>query len=1046
MKPIIKEIYNKIVKNGEGGGAFVETIYQLCKEDKRIAVNLPSFQAFLVASCFCQFDHALGVIVDVKENHFRLLYDDLLVFLGESVYSFPSYKNEVATVSGFVSKSKQTFDRSYSSLSRSQPGVYLINSGAAKYKFSTEDSSEDWLTLRVGEKANPSAIVKTLVGWGYESVDRCVASNMVSVRGGILDFYPTHSKEAIRVEFFSNTVDSIRFFDIQTQRSTSSREMVEVSPPPSLASGKKTKPLLEIIQENCESKLYITPKTLGAPASTGASLGFFYESLDFNRLDFTVVKKRIEELSKDFQHLFLFNEINKKAKPLSRARAFSSKISSGFSVPLFGLACTVLPIKKAIVGPAPFSEKKEEQVISSLTELSWGDYLVHQDFGIGVYRGLSLLGDKKSREENIKIEFADGGLVYVPVGRFGRVHKYFNVSDSHPKVSKLGTGAWERQKALAKKNVEEVVVHLVEIHAARSSPRGFKYIKESDLVQQLEDGFPYEETPDQKLAILDIFKDMDRDNPMDRLVYGDVGFGKTEVALRAAMRAVVSGRAVFFLTPTTILSDQHYITCVNRLGALGVEVELLSRFKNKKEQGLIIERLHQNKVDVLIGTHRILSADVPTENLGLLIVDEEHRFGVKHKETIRKLKMRVDVLTLTATPIPRTLQQSLVGIRDTSKIKTPPTDRLPIETQIQHFDWVVVKNLLSSEVERGGQVYFLHNNIEQLPFYLKKIQTLFPKNTIGMAHGNLSSRELEKTILSFFNGTIDILLCTTIIESGLDVQNANTIIINNAQNLGLAQLYQIRGRVGRGERQAFCSLCIPKGLSLMPDAFQRLRAIEHHTALGSGHGVAMKDLEIRGAGNLFGYRQSGQISRIGFELYNKILSEALNKKRGAVVETPKEKLRIVFSGSAFIDDSYMPLVQDRLYFYQKVSNSNKTEDLFAIKEELLDRFGPLTKNIEALFLLTKTQCLLYPYPVSKCTITPSFVLFVLDSEPKKTNPQEFLEALHHEAKQLGAPFRLVSQKSGGLSLSFDVKSVDAGLEFAVAFAHIFSSIVSQVSS
>ena len=985
------------------------------------------------------------MVANVEDKHFRLLFEDFLVFLGADVYCFPDYKSDVAVVSGFISKSRQIFDQSYSCLSRRIPGVYLINAATSKYKFSNKTADVGWLKLKVGEKTNPNELLKMFVGWGYESVDRCVASNMVSMRGGILDFYPTHSKEPIRVEFFSDTIDSIRYFDVQTQRSTNPRAEVEVQQPPVLIAGEKTKTLLEILQKNCYKELYITPNTLSAKAPGESSLNLFYESLDFSRIDLAVVKKRVDEISKKFQHLFLFNGVNKKIKPPSPALSFSSTISSGFSVPLFGLACVVLPLKRAILERPPFSRKKEDQLISSLSELSWGDHLVHQDFGVGVYRGLSLVGDKNNREENIKIEYADGGLVYVPVGRFNRVHKYYNVSDANPKVSKLGTGAWERQKVLAKKSVDGVVEHLIEIHAARSSPRGFDYIKESDLFEQLEDSFLHEETPDQKLAISDIFKDMSLDNPMDRLIYGDVGFGKTEVALRAAMRAVVSGRTVFFLTPTTILSDQHYITCMNRLGALGVEVELLSRFKNKKEQVLILERLHQNKVDVLIGTHRILSADVPTENLGLLIVDEEHRFGVKHKETIRKLKMRVDVLTLTATPIPRTLQQSLVGIRDTSKIKTPPTDRLPIETHIQHFDWKSVKRFLKAEIGRGGQVYFLHNNIEQLPFYLKKIQTLFPKNTIGMAHGKMSSRELEKTILSFFNGTIDVLLCTTIIESGLDVQNANTIIINNAQNLGLAQLYQIRGRVGRGERQAFCYLCIPKGLSLMPEAFQRLRAIEHHTALGSGHGVAMKDLEIRGAGNLFGYKQSGQISRIGFELYNKILSEALNEKSGGGVKKPKEKLRIVFSGSAFIDARYMPLVQDRLYFYQRLSSVNKTEDLFAIKEALLDRFGPFTKNVDALFLLTKTQCLFYPFPVSKCKVSSSSVVFILDSEPKKTNPQKFLEALHGEAKQFGVPFRLVSQKSGGLSLSFDVKNIDVGLEFAVRFANKFSSIVSRVS-
>ena len=1041
MKPVIKNIYDKIFSK-EGNPEFNDLILGLCDGSKTINIMLPSLQAFLLAICSYRLNVPVFVKLDAEESHQNTLTKDLRALLGGSFFSFPNYKNEALAVSGFVSKSKQTFDASYRALCLSKPGVYLIDGVTSKYKISKKNNEETWLKLKVGQQKNPNKLVETFHNWGYEVVDHCVATNMVSMRGGIVDFFPTHSKEPLRIEFFSDTIESIRYFDLDSQRSTNKREEVTIQKPPVLKNGQNNQTVEAFIKERCKSQLYITSNLIGQTLDKEIGDPLFYEPVDFKKMGVVEFQKKIETQSRELSSLFLFNDIKKRFVDSSYCR-LSADLSSGFIVPDFKLACLVVPAKKKARSSGFL--KKNSQAIGSLSEIGWGDRLVHQDFGVGLYRGLSLVGNKKNQEENIKIEYADGGVVYVPVGRFNRVHRYVGVNESLPSLSKLGTGAWERQKELAIKNATEVVDHLVAIHVARSSPRGFKYLKEDSLFDQLEDSFPYEETPDQIGAIDDIYKDLSKKTPMDRLVYGDVGFGKTEVALRAAIRVIVSGRAVFFLTPTTILSDQHYITCLNRLGGLGVEVELLSRFKNKKDQRLIVERLHQNKIDLLIGTHRILGVDVPTENLGLLIVDEEHRFGVKDKETIRKLKKRVDVLTLTATPIPRTLQQSLVGIRDTSRIETPPTDRLPIETFVQHFDWVAVKEAIATELRRGGQVYFLHNNIEQLPFYLEKLEALFPKKTIAIAHGRVSSRELEKTILSFFNGTIDVLLCTTIIESGLDVQNANTIIINNAQNLGLAQLYQIRGRVGRGKKQAFCYLCIPKKTALMPDAFQRLRAIEHHTALGSGYGVAMRDLEIRGAGSLFGYKQSGQISRIGFELYNKILTDVLSNKQGEVLAEEKEKAGVVFSGPAFIDEGYMPLVQDRLSFYQKISKVFAVDDLFEIKEEFLDRFGVFGKNIENLFLITEIQCLLYSHPVSKCKISTSDVVFIFEEGRGKIPTESFLTALREAAKNIGTPFKVSPNSARSLKVSFKVKSLGVARDIALNFSKNFSVIVSRLS-
>ena len=506
-----------------------------------------------------------------------------------------------------------------------------------------------------------------------------------------------------------------------------------------------------------------------------------------------------------------------------------------------------------------------------------------------------------------------------------------------------------------KKSAEKDVQALVELYLSRKNNRGFVYKPDPDLLSALKSSFVYQETEDQQKAIFDVLGDMGKKTPMDRLVYGDVGFGKTEVALRAIVSAVSSGRCVFFLSPTTVLSDQHYITCKNRLSPLGLNVELLSRFRTKKEQGVVLSKLEGGGVDVLVGTHRVLGKDVSTKRLGLLVVDEEHRFGVKHKEYIRSLKKRVDVLTLTATPIPRTLQQSLVGIRDTSKIETPPRNRLPISTRVVRFNWSLVSTAIKKEISRGGQVYFVNNDIKSLDFYQKKIVDLVPGASVGVAHSKMTSQSLEGAVLAFFSGKINVLVCTSIVESGLDVQNANTMIINGAQNFGLSQLYQIRGRVGRGGVRAFCFLCVPKSHKLSSAAFQRLKAVEHYTALGSGYSVAMRDLEIRGAGNLFGFEQSGHIARVGLSLYNKILSETINEKRGLVEGPARQPVSVSFDGAALFGVDYMPLVEDRLYYYQRLSKAEETREVAQIKTEVLDRFGKMTKEVKNLFLVGRVK-------------------------------------------------------------------------------------------
>lgn len=1020
-------------------------VVDLCiSQSMPIPVTHPVAQAFFTLLVARRLGNTLGIVVDDQLVEKDVYWQDVCSFFGDRLSPFPSFRVGVAPVPGFVSKKRREFECSRSAILNKTSQVGLVCESALAYSFGrvSADRQGSLFLSAGGESASRDTIIDRLEAWGYKNTDCCVAPNTYATRGGIIDLYPTNTSKPIRVEFFSNQIESVRYFDEKTQRSECEVKKVFIFPPADLDNDTPTT-LNTVYKDYYKNLLYITPTGLGfAKEKIGGGNPLYVESVSAPYVGKKEFVSQVESWVEDFESVFVFNPAGGAYSFPPSVEVLSSPISSGFRINTFGLVC--VPAPKNTLRPSqktPQLKNASTDRLQSLSEIEWGDYLVHVDFGIGTYRGLSLVGKRGAEEENIKIEYQGGAVVHVPVNRFGRVHKYIGTGGNPPQVSRLGSGLWEKQKQITKKSVASVVDYLIKAYNARMVPRGFSYTNDSELMSKLEQSFPHRETEDQLLAIQEINGDLDGQKPMDRLLYGDVGFGKTEVAIRAAMRAVISSRCVFFLAPTTVLSDQHYITCKNRLCALGVSVELLSRFKTRKQQQGVVERLHLGKIDVLVGTRRILGEDVPTKNLGLLIVDEEQRFGVKHKEAIRRLKNRVDILTLTATPIPRTLQQSLMGVRDTSKIKTPPRDRHPIETVVGFFDWGQTEAAIRTEIARGGQVYFLHNDISALPYYFDKISELFPDLRISIAHGQMNSRELEKTILAFFDGTIDVLLCTTIIESGLDVQNANTIIINNAQNLGLAQLYQIRGRVGRASRQAFCFLFIPKNARLLPDAYQRLRAIEHYSSLGSGYGVAMRDLEIRGAGNLFGYEQSGEISKVGFELYNKILSAALDEKRSTKEATKKEHLSIVFPEDAYLGSDYIPIVQDRLDFYQKVSSATSNEELQKIKEEALDRFGRFSNKEKNFFLIAEVQCRLYQYPFTKCVIGSDRVAFTLSSLPEGCKPDLFFQKMGEIFGSQPIPYKISTEQKGTLEVSFLTKSALEGLVFALKFDRLFSRVI-----
>ena len=580
--------------------------------------------------------------------------------------------------------------------------------------------------------------------------------------------------------------------------------------------------------------------------------------------------------------------------------------------------------------------------LSDLRDLKVGDYVVHIDNGIGMFVGLKQIGIGDSMQEFLELRYAGEDKLFVPVERLDLVQKYTGASK--PPIDRLGGASWEKAKSKVKKAMRDMAEELLKLYAARKAVPGHAFAADSHWQQEFEDAFEYDLTIDQTTAVTDIKKDMESPTPMDRLLCGDVGYGKTEVAMRAAFKAAMDGKQVAFLAPTTVLAFQHQKTLKERFAGFPVRIDMVSRFRSKAEQTDTLIDLAAGKVDLIVGTHRLLSKDVEFRDLGLLVVDEEQRFGVAHKERIKQMKKKVDVLTMSATPIPRTLNMSLIGIRDMSIIETPPKDRLSIQTNVVKFDPHVIGTAIRTELARGGQVYFVHNRVESIFSIGELVQRLVPEAKVVVAHGQMDEEALERAMFDFVAKKFDVLLATTIVENGLDIPNANTIIINRADRYGLSQLYQLRGRVGRSDRAAYAYLLIPPEDNLSPIAKKRLAAIKEFSDLGSGFRVAALDLEIRGAGNLLGGEQSGQIDTVGFELYMKLLEQTVRELKGEEIEDDVRatvNLRVDLK----IDASYVPDMNQRLMLYRKVAAARHDDEIDKVLEEAADRYGPLPDSV-----------------------------------------------------------------------------------------------------
>ncbi len=601
--------------------------------------------------------------------------------------------------------------------------------------------------------------------------------------------------------------------------------------------------------------------------------------------------------------------------------------------------------------------KGTKNAIDTFVELKIGDAVVHETNGIAIYQGIVKIETDGVTRDYLFLKYRDEDKLYVPVEQMNRVQKYIAPDDTAPRLSKLGTQEWNKTKARVKKSIEDMTEKLLALYRARENTKGIVFDPDTPWQRDFEEDFQYEETPDQLRCIAEIKADMESDKAMDRLLCGDVGYGKTEVALRAVFKAVMSGKQAAILAPTTILAHQHYNTLKTRLvNFQAVRVECLTRFKTAKEQKTVIEALKQGKVDIIVGTHKILSQNVEFKDLGLLVVDEEQRFGVAHKEKIKQLKNNIDVLTLSATPIPRTLNMALSGIRDMSLLETPPLERYPVQTYVVEYSESIIRDAIYREIQRGGQVYYLFNRVDGIEALADKLRQLAPEARIAVGHGQMEEKHLEKIIMDFYSGEYDVLLCTTIIENGIDVPGANTIIVQDAQRLGLAQLYQLRGRVGRSNRMAYAYFTVPPMRAIGEDAVKRLNAIEEFTQMGSGFKIAMRDLEIRGAGNLLGGEQHGHMSRIGYDLYCKMIKETVDSSLGkAAEEIPKAAVEMKLD--AYISTEYIPNEAVRFACYRKISDISDKDSMLDMHDELNDRFGKLPESVENLLNIAYIRAL-----------------------------------------------------------------------------------------
>ncbi|MGB9851880.1 MAG: transcription-repair coupling factor [Candidatus Kapaibacteriota bacterium] len=899
---------------------------------------------------------------------------------------------------------------------------------------------EERLEIAVGMSFPYETFIGNLVLKGFERKDFIEEQGDIAVRGSIVDIFPLGLDNPLRIEFFGDEIESLRLFDLETHKSIKKIDRIEIIT--TLFQQKfETTTVFEYFGK--DDLFFIDNKELIEQSYPGINLEFEFQKIWLNSLltnNFEVktkevgsnlasVKNFIKEFLKFFNqgykiffasdsellserlkdiivnavqleyesNLDAYDRIFEPEEIVSKCIWFTKPLSEGF---IIEDASIVVFVEHQIFGrerARVLTSKVKGLSFKELGELDIGDYVVHVDKGIAKFDGLQKVKLGDSLQDCVRLIFADNDIVYLNLNFLHKLQKYRAEEGVVPKLSKLGTTEWERKKQRIKERLKRDAYELIKLYAERKVRKGFAFPPDTIWQKEFEASFVYEDTIDQAKATEDVKKDMESETPMDRLICGDVGFGKTEVAIRAAFKAVQAGKQVAVLVPTTILASQHEITFKERLKNYPVIIESLSRFKTATQANDILQRLQKGSIDIIIGTHRLLGEDVKFKELGLLIIDEEHRFGVRAKEKLRKLRTNVDTLTMTATPIPRTLNFSLLGVRDMSIMETPPRNRLPIYTEIIHWEEDIIRKAITREIARDGQVFFVVDKINHIDLALQRLLKLFPNLKIAVAHGQMKNSELEKIMSDFILGKYNFLLTTKIIESGLDIPKANTIFIYNAQNFGLAELYQLRGRVGRTNIQAFCYLIIPPLDALPRKALQRLQALEEYTELGSGLKLAMRDLEIRGAGDIFGYEQSGFINEIGYEMYQKILDEAINELKATEFKDlfPEQKeeeklkflenndLQIEVEFDAFLPSNYIKNEYERFKYYKELYNIRNMEQLNTIRDELKDKFGPMPQEVENLIKVVSLRIKALDTGIQKITYRSQVLTIEFPDESNK---------------------------------------------------------------
>ncbi|MGN1384569.1 MAG: transcription-repair coupling factor [Clostridia bacterium] len=949
------------------------------------------------------------------------------------------------------------------------------------------------IQFKIGDTYDLETIKQNLILLGYERNDLVENKGQFSIRGGIVDI-GLSEKQGIRIEFWGDEVDSIRYFNIASQRSTEMVQEVLIEPAHefiveniedvckkieqkyneqsdiemirngsyiskidkyfnefyeeqntildyinknyiifidenSKIEARKNNIILDnnnLIKSLIEKEKFI-PETIKNISGFEYDLKnmqtiylqesdlythqnryeFRYRTINFFKSEIDIVIADIKTYINDNKKIIILggtqntckkilNLLNDRQIPHKYAEKIENvkngevivtlgSISSGFEC--YDLKLVVINMSEGLEQVAKRKKssnafKEAQKVVYA--DLKPGDYVVHKSHGIGEFIGINTITADKVTKDYIKIKYKDEDILYVPTSSLDTVRKYIGTGDKEPRLNRLGSKEWENTKNRVKNNLREVAKDLIELYAKRQKMQGFAFSKDNEWQKQFEDEFPYQETDDQLRCIEEAKKDMEQAKPMDRLLCGDVGYGKTEVAIRLAFKAVMDQKQVAYLVPTTVLANQQYEEFKTRMSEFAINVELLNRFRTTKEQENVIKKLKLGEIDIVIGTHRILSKDVEFKDLGLLIIDEEHRFGVKDKEKIKQLKNSVDVLTMTATPIPRTLHMSILGIRDMSVIYEPPQNRRPVQTYVLEYDDEVVKEAITREIERNGQVFYLYNKVEGIEKKANEVSKLVPEAKVGFAHGKMTGKELEQIMMDFIQKKINVLVCTTILESGIDIPNANTIIVENADRLGLAQLYQIRGRVGRSDRQAYAYITYKREKLLSEVADKRLKAIKEFTEFGSGFKIAMRDLEIRGAGSLLGEIQHGHMEQVGYDTYCRLLDEVVKEMKGIEVKEEQD-IQLDIDVSSYIPDNFIESNSQKIEIYQNIALCRTEEDIQNVIDEIIDRYGHMPEELENLIEIARIKNLCKEANVLKISQRKDKAVFYFDKS--KFNPE-----------------------------------------------------------